>query len=169
SGAVVAQTNDYSFAQLSGIPTTLSGYGITNAVPNTTTVNGHALSGNISLTSADIDAMFTGAGKCYLFKGTTPGVNDGCDNPSGAGTVTSFSSGNLSPLFTTSVATSTSTPALTFALSTAAANTVFGNFTGGVAAPTFTAAPTFSAANLTNFPTFNQNTSGTAANLSGTP
>jgi len=90
-------------------------------------------------------------------------------SPSGAGTVTSFSSGNLSPLFTTSVATSTSTPALTFSLSTAAANTVFGNFTGGVAAPTFTAAPTFSAANLTNFPTFNQNTSGTAANLSGTP
>jgi hypothetical protein len=88
--------------------------------------------------------------------------------PAGAGTVTSFSAGNLSPLFTTSVATATSTPALTFTLSTAAANTVFGNFTGSVAAPTFTAAPTFSAANLTNFPTFNQNTTGTAAGLSST-
>jgi len=48
---------------------------------------------------------------------------------------------------------------------TAAAHTVFGNFTGSTAAPGFTAAPTFSAANLTNFPTFNQNTTGTAANL----
>ncbi len=46
---------------------------------------------------------------------------------------------------------------------TAAANTVFGNFTSGTAAPGFTAAPTFSAANLTNFPTFNQNTTGNAA------
>jgi len=52
---------------------------------------------------------------------------------------------------------------------TAAAHTVFGNFTASTAAPGFTAAPTFSAANLTNFPTFNQNTTGTAANLSGTP
>ena len=40
----------------------------------------------------------------------------------GGGTVTSFSAGNLIPLFSTSVATATSTPALTFALSTVAAN-----------------------------------------------
>lgn len=46
---------------------------------------------------------------------------------------------------------------------TAAANSVFGNFTGTSAAPGFTAAPTFSAANLTNFPTLNQSTSGNAA------
>ena len=61
---------------------------------------------------------------------------------------------------------------------TAPANSVFGNFTGSTAAPGFAAAPTFSAANLTNFPTLNQNTTGsaatattatTAANLSGTP
>jgi hypothetical protein len=55
-----------------------------------------------------------------------------------SGTVTSFSAGNLSPLFTTSVATATSTPALTFALSNAAAHTVFGNLTGSTAAPAFT-------------------------------
>ena len=90
----------------------------------------------------------------------------------GTGTVTTFSAGTLSPLFTTSVATATSTPALSFSLSNAAANTVFGNFTGSPAAPTFTAAPTFSAANLTNFPTFNQNTTGNAATataLAATP
>lgn len=51
------------------------------------------------------------------------------------GTVTSVSSGNLAPLFTTSVATATTTPALSFALSNANANTWFGNNTGGTAAP----------------------------------
>lgn len=54
------------------------------------------------------------------------------------GSVTSFSSGNLSPLFTTNVATATTTPALSFTLSTQTANTVFsGPTTGSAAAPTF--------------------------------
>lgn len=56
----------------------------------------------------------------------------------GGGTVTSFSAGNLSPLFTSSVATATTTPALTFGLSTHNANTIFaGPTTGSAAAPTF--------------------------------
>lgn len=55
----------------------------------------------------------------------------------GAGTVTSFSAGALSPLFTTSVATATSTPALSFTLSNAAANSVFGNNTVSSAAPAY--------------------------------
>jgi hypothetical protein len=46
---------------------------------------------------------------------------------------------------------------------TSAANSVFGNFTGGTAAPGFSVAPVFSAALLTGFPTFNQNTTGSAA------
>jgi hypothetical protein len=50
---------------------------------------------------------------------------------------------------------------------TVAANTVFGNFTGASAAPGFSASPAFSAASLTNFPTFNQNTTGYAAGLAG--
>ena len=53
----------------------------------------------------------------------------------GTGTVTGFSSGNLSPLFTTSVATASSTPALTFTLSNANAHKWFGNNTGSTAAP----------------------------------
>jgi hypothetical protein len=58
----------------------------------------------------------------------------------GSGTVTEFSAGNLSPLFTTSVATETTTPALTFALSNAAQNAVFaGPGSGGAGAPTFRA------------------------------
>lgn len=55
----------------------------------------------------------------------------------GSGTVTSFSAGTLSPLFTTSVATATTTPALSFTLSNAAANSVFGNNTGSSAAPAY--------------------------------
>lgn len=81
----------------------------------------------------------------------------------GGGTVTSFSAGNLSPLFTTSVATSTSTPALTFALSNAAQNSVLaGPASGGSGAPSYQTAPTISAANMTNFPTLNQSTTGNA-------
>ncbi len=58
----------------------------------------------------------------------------------GSGTVTSFSAGNLAPLFTTAVATATTTPALSFTLSTQTANTLFaGPVSGGAAAPTFRA------------------------------
>src|SRR4029077_20498502 len=60
---------------------------------------------------------------------TFPGTN--------SGTVTSFSSNNLSPLFTTSVATATSTPALSFTLSNAGAHAFLGNNTGGAGAPAY--------------------------------
>ena len=53
------------------------------------------------------------------------------------GSVTSFSAGNLSPLFTTSVATATSTPALSFTLSNATANSVYGNNSSSSTAPSF--------------------------------
>ena len=56
---------------------------------------------------------------------------------SGSGTVTYFSSGALSPLFTTSVTNPDTTPALSFNASTVAANTVFGNNTGSSAVPSF--------------------------------
>lgn len=91
----------------------------------------------------------------------------------GSGTVTSFSSGNLSPLFTTTVTHSTTTPTLAFTLSNVAQNSVFaGPSSGGSNVPSFQTAPTISAANMTNFPTFNQNTTGnasTATNLASYP
>ena len=68
-------------------------------------------------------------------------VSQGVTTLSGFGTVTSFSAGNLSPLFTTSVATATTTPALTFTLSNASGGTVFGNNTTGSAGSAFTTAP----------------------------
>jgi hypothetical protein len=52
-------------------------------------------------------------------------------SPGSGGTLTNFSAGTLSPLFTTSVATSTTTPALTFTLTNAPANSVFGSVAGG--------------------------------------
>jgi hypothetical protein len=59
---------------------------------------------------------------------------------SGVGSVTSFSAGNLSPLFTTSVANPASTPALSFALSVQNSGLVFaGPAIGVAAAPTFRA------------------------------
>lgn len=81
----------------------------------------------------------------------------------GSGTVTSFSAGNLSPLFTTSVATATSTPALTFTLSNAASGTVLGNTAGSSQPPTYTADPTLGIANTTEGSlTFFSATSGSA-------
>lgn len=57
-----------------------------------------------------------------------------------SGSVSSFSSGNLSPLFTTSVDTATTTPALTFTLVNQNANLVYaGPATAPASAPTFRA------------------------------
>ncbi len=62
-----------------------------------------------------------------------------CATPAGgaSGTVTSFSAGALSPLFTTTVATATTTPALSFTLSNAAADSWFGNAAGSSGVPAF--------------------------------
>lgn len=78
----------------------------------------------------------------------------------GGGTVTSFSSGNLSPLFTTSVANPNTTPALSFALSNAAAFTLFGNNTNASAAPSYTTMDSIfgSCSTATNALTFNTTT-----------
>lgn len=55
----------------------------------------------------------------------------------GSGTVTSFSSGSLSPLFTTSVANSTTTPALSFSAVAQAQNLVYASPNGASGVPTF--------------------------------
>jgi len=70
----------------------------------------------------------------------------------GGGGVTTFQTGNLSPLFTAAPSSATSgAVSQTFTLSTAAANTVFGNNTASTAAPVFSSAPRFtSIGNLTS-------------------
>lgn len=72
---------------------------------------------------------------------------DASDLPGGGGTVTSFSSGDLPPLFTTSVATPTTTPALSYNLTSQSANKVFAGPTGGGASP-----PTFRSLVSADFP-----------------
>lgn len=57
----------------------------------------------------------------------------------GTGSVTSFSAGNLSELFTTSVATASSTPALSFSAVSKAQNLVFAAPSSGSGTPTFRA------------------------------
>jgi hypothetical protein len=59
----------------------------------------------------------------------------------GGGTVLSFSAGNLPPLFTSTVATATTTPALTFNLSAAAQNTFLGYTGTGTGLPTYQLIP----------------------------
>lgn len=78
------------------------------------------------------------AGHCAEFTSPTTIIDNGSACGSGGtGTVTNFTAGNLSPLFTTSVATAATTPALTFALSTAGAHTFYMNNTSGTATPGF--------------------------------
>ena len=79
----------------------------------------------------------------------------GASGQGGTGTVTSVS--GLSPLFTT--ATPSTTP--TFALSSASAFFVFGNCTSS------SGVPTYCAITPAMIPTLNQNTTGTAANVTG--
>jgi hypothetical protein len=57
----------------------------------------------------------------------------------GTGTVTAFTAGGLSPIFTTSVANGTTTPALSFILNTAPAYNVLINNTASPAAPVYAA------------------------------
>lgn len=78
----------------------------------------------------------------YLTLGAKFSVAGGVLNytEAGLGTVTSFSAGDLSPIFTTSVATASTTPALSFSLTSQSANTVLAGPTNGVAAaPTYRA------------------------------
>lgn len=74
-------------------------------------------------------------GSGIIVSGTYPNIV--ITNSGSGGTVTTFSAGTLSPLFTTSVATATTTPALSFVLTSQTAYTIFGNNTGSTAAPTF--------------------------------
>lgn len=61
-----------AWSKITSTPTTLSGYGITDAVPNTRTVNGQALSANVTLDIDDVAPTQTGNATKIL---TTDGTN----------------------------------------------------------------------------------------------
>ena len=74
----------------------------------------------------------------YVLSSTTLGVRSWIAAGAGSGTVTTVSCGDLSPLFTSNVANPSTTPSITFTLSTQVKNTVLAGPTTGVdAAPTF--------------------------------
>jgi hypothetical protein len=107
----------------------LVGTGASLGPTGTGTVTANAITGTIS---AGTNVTISGSGTTG-----SPYVINSIGGGGGSGTVTSFSAGNLSPLFTTSVATATTTPALSFTLSNAANSTFLGNFSGSSAAPSF--------------------------------
>lgn len=128
TGAVVAATNDYTFAQIGSKPTTLSGYGITDAQPLDTQLT-------------DLAALSYATNGLKVLRVNTGATGWELATISAGGTVTNFSAGDL-PLsvgtfFTTTEATTTTTPALSFVLTNAAANSWFGNATGSSAAPAY--------------------------------
>jgi hypothetical protein len=93
----------------------------------------------------------TGAVQAMTFgTGITYNATTGVISATGSGgTVTTISVGGLSPLFTASVATATSTPSVTFAAVSQNANLVYaGPSTGTAAAPTFRALVTADIPNL---------------------
>lgn len=56
TGSVTPASGEYTFTQIDSKPTTLSGYGITDAVPSSRTVNSKPLSSNITLSASDVGA-----------------------------------------------------------------------------------------------------------------
>jgi hypothetical protein len=68
--------------------------------------------------------------------GWVAGAGFNCVTVSG-GTITSLNVSNLSPLFNTNITNPNTTPSVTYTLSNAAANTLFGNFTGSSAGPIY--------------------------------
>lgn len=104
--------------------------------PNVTFSTSNAAVAGITTAAGVINLFTSCSGTQYL------GADGACHSASSSsGTVTSFSAGDLSPIFTTTEATPTTTPALSFVLTNAAAGTVLGNATGSAAGPTYTPTP----------------------------
>src|SRR5208283_4816377 len=143
SGSFLATGNSWNFSGASGftLPTVGaiypgSGSGnitlVAPAIAGANTITFPAATGTVAVSaSAPITLSAAGAIACST-----------CNTSSA--TVSSFSAGTLSPLFTTSVATGTTTPTLSFILTNAGPYTLFGNATGSSAAPGFTANPAVS-------------------------
>lgn len=133
TGTGVIEANEVTSAAVLGtaaqITATNSGGVTTLSLPSTTTT---------TILNATTGFQINGAapsGHCFLGNGSDYVDSSAC------GTVTSFSAGNLSPLFTSSVATATSTPALTFTLTNAAGLSWFGNASGSSGAPSYNTTP----------------------------
>jgi len=158
----------YTLDITDGTGVTVSGAGIitlSESPANTLVITGTEVDGSISNegsltvgagtgTTSIINSNTSGSTGVTIEAGTGMSISESGSTITLAatnnGTVTNFSAGDLSPLFTTSEATTTTTPALTFSLSNAGANTYFGNATGSTAAPSYTAAGALTKTDDTN-------------------
>jgi len=138
TGAVVQVSGDYTFSQIGGTAT----------LTQLPTATANSLLGGLTATAPSYLAVPSCSTANQALQWTS-GTGFSCVTiTAGTGTVTSFSSGNLAPLFTTAVTSPTVSPAQTFTLSAAAANTVFSNWTNSsVALPQFNTYPTCNGAN----------------------
>lgn len=130
NGLVSANGSAFTTATI-GAGLSFSGNTLINTINNTNQLtNGAGFITNITgLVTAGTNISISGSGTSvspYIINAS-----------GGTGTVTTFSSGNLSPLFTTFVSNPNTIPALSFSLSNALANSVFGNNTGSSAAPVY--------------------------------
>ena len=137
-----------------GSPNSNVGAGHRLAITNTNNVK--TLFGNTG-TGINLDSSANANGITFnndttvlSTKANAQRLYDILNSSKGSGTVTSFSAGDLSPLFTTSEATATTTPALSFSLTNAGANTYFGNATGSTGAPSYTSAGALTKTDDTN-------------------
>lgn len=139
TGALGGTVTNFSAGDLAPLFTTTEA--TTTTTPALTFVQSNAPSGTVvagpttgvpgaytfrALASSDIyqahkDNLVAGANISYAFNPTTSQITISAAGSSNAnGTVTNFSAGDLTPLFTTTEATTTTTPALTFVPSNAA-------------------------------------------------
>lgn len=115
----------------------LINYGYAELIVNGTTASLNMSNAGNGNSPTSLNVQFNSVTACTFTSSGLSGIGCGAG---GSGTVTSFSSGGLSPLFTTSVATATTTPALSFSLSNAAQNAVLaGPSMGGSGAPSYRA------------------------------
>lgn len=143
SGSLIANTGVQ--ASYPGCQVNVYDTGTLNHSTIFSNVGGGAL-GNPFTANSDASFLFFAAAACYdvvTSGGSMPSPHTDTDvclggsGTPGSGTVTIFSAGTLSPLFTTSVLNATSAPALSFALSNAAAHAVFGRNAGTTGAPSY--------------------------------
>jgi len=137
-----------SFSSLtSGTNTTaamLVGTGSSLAATGTGVVNANQIAGHsVTAISGNTSTVATTTGtltSSHVAKFDASGnIIDG--GTAGAGTVTSVSSGSLSPLFNVTVTNPTSTPGLSFSASNFVADAIYGNFTGSSAPASTQAIP----------------------------
>lgn len=152
-----------SFLSISGSPITSSG---TLAL----TLSGTALpianggTGQTTATAAItalLPSQASASGDCLTSDGTAASWGS-CGSGGGGATSVGLADGSTTAIYAISGSPVTSSGTLTFTLNTEAANKVFAGPTSS------TAQPTFRSLVSADIPTLNQNTTGTAANITGT-